>query len=85
MSILSNPHTVKPLEMSDRRSLGEALLSIAELDETWTCPVVFAPIGSLYLLGATALENFGVEADPIEKRLKPIAAIIDGHLTLRSK
>jgi predicted aspartyl protease len=67
----------------DRRMLGEALLSIAELGETLTCPVVFAPAGSLYLLGATALENFGVEADPAERRLKPIAAVIGGHLSSR--
>ena len=63
----------------DRRMLGEALLSVAELGETLTCPVLFAPGGSLYLLGATALENFGVEADPAEKKLKPIAAVIGGH------
>jgi predicted aspartyl protease len=68
----------------DRRMLGEALLSIAELGETLTCPVLFAPVGSLYLLGATALENFGVEADPTERRLKPIAAVIGGHLASRS-
>ena len=47
----------------DRRLMGEAQLTIPELDETLTCPVVFAPKGSLYLLGATALENFGVDAD----------------------
>ncbi len=38
----------------DRRLLGEAVLTIAQLDESLTCPVVFAPPGSLYLLGATA-------------------------------
>jgi hypothetical protein len=32
------------------------------------------------LLGATALENFGVEVDPINKRLKPILAVIGGFL-----
>ena len=41
----------------DRRLLGEAVLTIPQLDESLTCPVVFAPPGSLYLLGATALEN----------------------------
>ena len=47
----------------DRRSLGEAVLTIPQLDESLTCPVIFAPTDSLYLLGATALENFGVEAN----------------------
>ena len=42
--------------------------------------MIFAPKGSLLLLGATALENFGVEADPIEKKLKPILAVIGGFL-----
>jgi hypothetical protein len=64
----------------DRRLLGEAVLAIPQLDESLTCPVVFAPPGSFYLLGATALENFGVEADPIAQRLKPIAAVIGGFL-----
>ena len=64
----------------DRRLLGEAVLTITELDESLTCPVVFGPPGSLYLLGATALENFGVQADPTTQRLKPIAALIGGFL-----
>ena len=44
------------------------------------CPVVFTPKGSLYLLGATAFEDFGVEVDPVNKRLKPILAVIGGFL-----
>jgi predicted aspartyl protease len=64
----------------ERRPLGEAVLTIAELGESLTCPVVFAPPGSLYLLGATALENFGVQADPTTQQLKPIAALIGGFL-----
>ena len=67
----------------DRRLMGEARLTIPELDETLTCPVVFAPKASLYLLGATALENFGVDADPTARRLKPIAAVIGGFLASR--
>ena len=67
----------------DRRLMGEALLTIPELDETLTCPVVFAPRGSLYLLGATALENFAVAADTTARRLKPIAAVIGGFLASR--
>jgi hypothetical protein len=69
----------------DRRPLGEARLTIPELDETLTCPMVFAPKGSLYLLGATALENFGVDADTTARRLKPIAAVIGGFLASRQE
>lgn len=32
----------------------------------------------LYLPGATALENFGVQADPTTRQLRPIAAVIGG-------
>jgi len=64
----------------DRRLLGEAVLTISQLDESLTCPVIFAPADSLYLLGATALENFGVQADPTTQQLRPIAAVIGGFL-----
>ena len=64
----------------DRRSLGEAVLTVPQLDESLTCPVIFAPADSLYLLGATALENFGVQADPTTQQLRPIAAVIGGFL-----
>ena len=64
----------------DRRLLGEAVLTIPQLNESLTCPVVFAPPGSLYLLGATALENFGVQADPTTRQLRPLAAVIGGFL-----
>ena len=67
----------------DKRLLGEARFTIEELGETLTCPVIFGPDDSLYLLGATALENFGVDADPTAKKLKPIAAIIGGFLGSR--
>jgi predicted aspartyl protease len=64
----------------DRRLLGEAVLTVPQLDESLTCPIIFAPKDSLYLLGATALENFGVQADPLTQQLKPIAAVIGGFL-----
>jgi predicted aspartyl protease len=67
----------------ETRQLGEARFTIEELSETLTCPVIFGPDDSLYLLGATALENFGVDADPTVKKLKPIAAIIGGFLASR--
>lgn len=68
----------------ERRLLGEALFTIPELKETLTCPVIFAPKDSLYLLGATALENFGVEADTTAKKLKPVLGIIGGFIGSRS-
>jgi predicted aspartyl protease len=64
----------------DRRLLGEAVFTIPVLGESLTCPVIFAPKDSLYLLGATALENFGVQADPTTQQLKPVAAVIGGFL-----
>jgi predicted aspartyl protease len=64
----------------DRRLLGEAVLTIPQLDESLTCPVSFAPADSVYLIGATALEIFGVQADPTTQQLKPIASVIGGFL-----
>ena len=69
----------------DRRFLGEAILTVPQLNESLTCPVIFAPQDSLYLFGATALENFAVQADPITQRLKPIAAVIGGFLASTSR
>ena len=60
----------------DRRLVGEAAFSIEGSAETITCLVVFGPPGSLMLLGATALENFGVQADPTTQKLRPITAVI---------
>jgi predicted aspartyl protease len=60
----------------DTRLLGFCNFHIEGLEGTIPCPVIFAPKGSLFLMGATALEIFGVEVDPIGKQLKPIAAII---------
>ena len=66
-----------------RCGIGDASFRIEGLPETRACTVVFAPADSLYLLGATALENFGLAADPDAKQLKPIAAIIGGFLASR--
>jgi len=60
-------------------------LTIPQLDESLTCPVIFALADSLYRLGATALENFGVQADPTTRQLKPIATVIGGFLASASK
>jgi len=63
----------------ERRLLGEALFSIHELEGQITCPVIFAPKGSLYLLGVTTLENFGVDVDPTSQTLKPIFSVIGAY------
>lgn len=60
----------------DRRLVGEARLTIEGFNETITCLVVFGPPDSLFLLGATALENFGVQVDPTTLTLRPITAVI---------
>ena len=62
----------------DTRLLGFCNFQIDGLDGLIPCPVIFTPKDSLLLLGATALENFGVGVDPIQKTLKPILAIIEG-------
>lgn len=64
----------------DTRLLGFCDFQIEELEGNIPCPVIFAPKGALLLLGATALENFGVGVDPIQKKLKPILAVIGGFL-----
>jgi predicted aspartyl protease len=62
------------------RLLGFCDFQIDGLEGRIPCPVIFAPKGSLFLLGATALENFGVEVDPVHNRLKPILAVTGGFL-----
>jgi hypothetical protein len=65
------------------RRFGVSILKILPI-EGIECnipyPVIFAPKDSLFLIGATALENFGVAVDPIEKKIKPILAIIGAFL-----
>jgi predicted aspartyl protease len=64
----------------ESRLLGFCNFSIEGLEGNIPCPVIFAPKDSLFLLGATALENFGVDVDPVQKKLKPILAMIGGFL-----
>jgi len=64
----------------ETRLLGFCDFQIEGLEGSIPCPVIFAPKGSLFLIGATALENFGVEVDPLQKKLKPILAVIGGFL-----
>jgi len=64
----------------ETRLLGFCDFQVDGLEGNIPCPIIFAPKGSLFLLGATALENFGVEVDPVQKQLKPILAVIGGFL-----
>jgi predicted aspartyl protease len=73
-------HLVLADGRQETRLLGFCDFQIEGLEGNIPCPVIFAPRGSLFLLGATALENFGVEVDPIQKRLKPILSVIGGFL-----
>ena len=86
-SIGLKPLRSRELIMADGRiekmQLGEAPFTIDDLGETLTCPIIFGPDKSLYLLGATALEIFGVDADPTTRSLKPILAIIGGFIGSR--
>lgn len=61
---------------TDKRLFGPCKFNIEDLPNTISCPVIAGSDDSLFLLGVTALENFAVEADPINKRLNPILAII---------
>lgn len=67
----------------DTRILAFCDFEIAPFEGKIPCPVISAPKGSLFLLGATALENFGVDADPVQKQLKPILAIVGGFIASR--
>jgi predicted aspartyl protease len=78
------PVATRALVLADGRQetclLGFCDFEIEGMEGRIPCPVIFAPHDSLLLLGATALENFGVEVDPIQKKLKPILAVIGGFL-----
>ena len=78
------PAATRTLVLADGRQetrlLGFCDFQVEGLEGSIPCPVVFAPKGSLFLLGATALENFGVEVDTVNKRLKPILAVIGGFI-----
>ncbi|TAK64716.1 MAG: hypothetical protein EPO24_03105 [Bacteroidetes bacterium] len=69
----------------DTRLLGFCNFQIESLEGNIPCPVIFGPKNSLFLLGATALENFGVDVDPVQKKLKPILSVIGGFLGSNNK
>lgn len=68
----------RTFQLADERvveyNVGEVRLRLegSEL----TVLVVFAPVGTGPLLGATALEVFGLAADPVNQRLLPVPALL---------
>ena len=56
------------------RPLGEVGIEIEGYSASAT-PVVFGDEGT-YLLGSVTLEQLGLAPDPIEKRLKPVEALL---------
>ncbi len=57
-----------------RYKVGEARIRLE--GEELTVLVVFAPADTSSSLGATALELFGLAADPVNRRLTPVPAIL---------
>ena len=49
--------------------VGLALITIDA--EQWPCPVLFSPVETQFLLGATTLEIFDLMVDPVEQQLIP--------------
>jgi predicted aspartyl protease len=78
------PVATRKLIFADGREEGRPLgfcdFQIEGLEGRIPCPVIFAPKDSFFLIGATTLENFGVEVDPVNRILKPIPAVIGGFL-----
>ena len=68
----------RDFELADQRSVqydvGEARLRLN--GNELTVLVVFAPEGTSPLLGATALELFGLAADVVNQRLIPVPALL---------
>ncbi len=74
----------RDFESADQRSVrydvGEARLRLN--GNELTVLVVFAPEGTSPLLGATALELFGLAADPVNQRLIPVPALLKSFCSL---
>ena len=59
------------------RPLGQARMRIADTpdSEEFYVPIIFLPKGAVPLLGAAALETFGLVVDPQGERLLPSEAL----------
>lgn len=63
-----------------RRHEGEALFTLPQFKETWTCLVTLGSKGSACILGSTTMAAFCVEPDPGAGKLIRIPAILAVHL-----
>jgi predicted aspartyl protease len=76
------PEATKNILLADgrteRKLFGHCRFEIDGIEEKLLCPVIAGSNDSIFLLGATALENFAVEVDSVTKTLHPILAIIAG-------
>jgi len=66
------------LRLADNRVVEKPLGEIGiEIQGVWVSatPVVFGD-ENIYLLGAVTLEQLGLAPDPVEKRLKPVEALL---------
>ena len=61
---------------TDKRLFGMCKFKIDGIQNSITCPVIAGFNDSLFLLGATTLENFSVEVDVVNKELKPMLSIM---------
>jgi len=64
------------------RLVGEVGIEVEGFRASAT-PVIFGDEG-IYLLGSVTMEQLGLAPDPINKRLKPIEALLLKSLALRS-
>ena len=69
--------TTRSFELADNRiveyALGETRVRIEDREQT--VPVMFAPDGTMPLVGATTLEILGLGIDPLAERLVPVNAL----------
>lgn len=65
---------------TDRKLFGFCKFEIEGQEGKITCPVIAGVDDSVFLLGATALENFSLEVDPVNKRLHQVMAIMAGFI-----
>ena len=76
----------RDFELGDQRiaryDVGEARLRLN--GNELTVLVVYAPDGTSPLLGATALELFGLAADPVNQRLIPVPALLKSMYVSRA-
>ena len=60
----------------ERVTYGIGNVMIAIDDEEWPTIFLRGPAGCLALLGAMALESFGLAPDPVNKRLVPVIGML---------